>query len=223
MKVWVYIDGFNLYNGILRGTSYKWLDPEKLSYQILTPGSHVEKIKYFTAKVNARPNDPNQPLRQMVYWRALKTLPSIEIIEGHFAVRSVSMPTVASVDNIRNQASAGVNVTGMYPIMERVYKSEEKGTDVNLATHLVHDAHKNEFDTALIISNDSDLKEAIRITTAEIGKVVGIVNPSTNAYASELRQVASFHYRLITNDLAASQFPDPIVVPTGNIIKPSSW
>ena len=98
MKTWVYVDGFNLYNGALRNTPYKWLDPEKLAYRILTPGAIVEKVKYFSAKVIGRPNDPDQPLRQIAYWRALRTLPCIEIIEGQFAVRPVRMPTVTSVD-----------------------------------------------------------------------------------------------------------------------------
>jgi len=64
MKTRVYIDGFNLYYGLLKGTPFKWLDLERFCDQLL-PKNTVEKIYYFTAKVDARPNDPDQPTRQL--------------------------------------------------------------------------------------------------------------------------------------------------------------
>ncbi len=223
MKACVYVDGFNLYNGALRSTSYKWLDLERLAYRILSPGITVEKVKYFSAKVIARPNDPDQPLRQIIYWRALRTLSTVEIIEGKFAVRPVRMPTVASVDRIQADADAGLSVLGQRPTLVDVYKSEEKGTDVNLAAHLVHDAHSGLFDTALLFSNDSDLKEAIRIVRAELGLVVGVVNPSRSRHISELQRSASFSHNLRPSDLSVSLFPDPIPHPSGDIRKPPGW
>ena len=167
MKIWAYIDGFNLYNGALKGTSYKWLDLQTFS-QILRPTDQVSKVKFFTAKVNARHNDPNQPLRQMLYWRALRTISSIEIIEGHFLTKRTHLPEVASLDAIMVQQRAGINTLGMRPTMAHVYRSEEKGTDVNLAVHLVHDAHLGHFDAAVVISNDSDLAGAVHIVRREI-------------------------------------------------------
>jgi hypothetical protein len=41
----------------------------------------------------------------------------------------------------------------------RVIKTEEKGSDVNLATHLLHDAHMGRFELGVVVSNDSDLLE----------------------------------------------------------------
>jgi hypothetical protein len=72
----VFVDGFNLYYGALRGTPYRWLDPLKLS-QMLLPGNRILKVKYFTSRVRARPDDPKQPLRQQVYFRALRTIPNL--------------------------------------------------------------------------------------------------------------------------------------------------
>ena len=138
-------------------------------------------------------------------------------------MRKVKMPTIASVDQMQQDADAGINVIGQRPILVDVYKSEEKGTDVNLAAHLVHDAHSGLFDTALIFSNDSDLKEAIRIVKVELGLVVGVVNPSPGRYASELQNSASFSRELRRSDLAESLFPDPIPHPTGDIAKPRTW
>ena len=70
----VYIDGFNLYYGSLKGTPYKWLDLAELS-SVLLPQDTISRIRYFTAQVNARPHDPQQPVRQQTYLRALPTIP----------------------------------------------------------------------------------------------------------------------------------------------------
>jgi hypothetical protein len=82
MKTYVYIDGFNLYHGCMQYTMYKWLNLRALSEAML-PGHTIEVINYFTAKVSAPPDDPGQPVRQMLYWRALRTLPGLQIIEGN--------------------------------------------------------------------------------------------------------------------------------------------
>jgi hypothetical protein len=63
MKTFVYVDAFNLYFGAVRGTPYKWLDLNQLC-RILLPSHEIVQIKYFTARVNARPSDPDQPTRQ---------------------------------------------------------------------------------------------------------------------------------------------------------------
>ena len=68
----------------------------------------------------------------------------------------------------------------MRPNMVKVYRSEEKGTDVNLAVHMVHDAHLAKFDAALVLSNNSDLVEAVRIVVKEIGKPVFFTLPMRN-------------------------------------------
>ncbi|EUA68538.1 hypothetical protein I541_5545 [Mycobacteroides abscessus] len=44
----------------------------------------INRIRYFTAKVTPTPNDPDIGNRQQVYLRALRTLPSVSIHEGHF-------------------------------------------------------------------------------------------------------------------------------------------
>jgi hypothetical protein len=74
----VYIDGFNLYYGLLRGTPHRWLDLEQFCDSLL-PKNDVRKIYYFTAKVDARPNDPGQPTRQLAYLNALTSLRRVEV------------------------------------------------------------------------------------------------------------------------------------------------
>ena len=72
------MDGFNLYYGAVKGTPYKWLDISRM-VQLLLPKNKVLKIKYFTALVNSRPQDPDQPIRQQIFLRALRTIPNLEI------------------------------------------------------------------------------------------------------------------------------------------------
>lgn len=125
MKVNVYIDGFNLYYGAVKGTPYRWLNIAQMCH-LLLPDDHIQQIKYFTALVHPRPRDLDQRIRQETYIRALETIPNLSVIYGFFLVHEVTMPLVAPV--------------GGYA---RVYKTEEKGSDVNLATHLLVDGFQN--------------------------------------------------------------------------------
>ena len=65
----IYIDGFNLFYGAVKGTQYKWLDVSKLA-ELLLPRHEITQIHYFTALVKARPNNPQQVQRQELYLRA---------------------------------------------------------------------------------------------------------------------------------------------------------
>ena len=88
MRTWVYVDGFNLYYGALKGTPHKWLDLAALARQVLPATHTVEKIKYFTARVSGAA-DPDAPRRQHLYLSALSTLPEIEIHYGRFLSKAV--------------------------------------------------------------------------------------------------------------------------------------
>lgn len=59
MKTNVYVDGFNLYYGAVRGTPYKWLDLRKLC-ALLLPKSEIHRIRYFAALVDSTPSDPSE-------------------------------------------------------------------------------------------------------------------------------------------------------------------
>ena len=142
MKTTVYVDGFNLYYGAVKGTPHKWLDLDKLC-RFLLPKNQIAIIKYFTAIVSARPNDPDKPTRQLTYIRALRTLPNVEIVLGTFLTHNVSMLVAGP------PTSPAQYVT--------VVRTEEKGSDVNIAAHMINDGHKQEYDVAVLISNDSDL------------------------------------------------------------------
>jgi uncharacterized LabA/DUF88 family protein len=200
----VYIDGFNLYYGMLRGTLYRWLDVARLC-DILLPRHTIHRIRYYTALVRARSTDPGQRTRQLVYLRALRTLPAPTIHEGHFLSHIVSMPLAS-------------NPRHTVPVI----KTEEKGSDVNLATHLIVDAFRNDFDVAVVVSNDSDLLEPIRIVRTELGKQMGLLVPHAKA-SRALVPHATFIKRIRSHVLAASQFPYEVSDLKGTFHKPPSW
>ena len=93
LKTYVYIDAFNLYFGALKKTPHRWLDLSKLCQHLL-PKNDVTRINYYTALVKAHPKDPQQPVRQQTYLRALRTDPRIKIHLGHFLTHNIQMPTV---------------------------------------------------------------------------------------------------------------------------------
>ena len=103
-----------------------------------------------------------------------------------------------------------------------VLKTEEKGSDVNLAIHLLNDAWKDQYECAVVVSNDSDLAESIKFVTQQNKKVVGVINPRIgNAPARELMKHASFYKKINKGVLKSSQLPDPI--PGSSIHKPTTW
>ena len=118
----VYVDGFNLYYGCLKKTSYKWLDLKALFSNLLDTSNEIVKIKYYTAYISSRNNDDSH-LRQKYYLQALeKYIPEIEIHYGHYLTHIIR-----------------AKVANPPPSFIDVFKTEEKGSDVNLALHLLKD------------------------------------------------------------------------------------
>jgi hypothetical protein len=207
-KTWVYVDGFNLYYGAVKDTPYKWLDIQRLC-ELLLPNHSINRIKYFTARVSARPDDPGKPTRQQIYLRALRTIPNLEIIYGSFLSHEVMMPLA--------QPPAGGSR------FVRVIRTEEKGSDVNIATHLVHDAFRANFESAVLITNDSDLQEPVRIVQEELALEVGILNPHRQTASRVLTRRASFIKQIRSGALRASQFPEVLHDKRGEFRKPRMW
>ena len=177
MRTYAYIDGFNLYYGALKDTAFKWLDLGVLIPLMLGHKHDVACIKYFTAKVKVSETDPRQSERQETYLRALREprdgIPPVEIHFGHFQRRSTRMP--------RSPFGTG---------WVEVIKTEEKGSDVNLAVHLLNDAWLDAYECAVVVSNDSDLAEAMRLARGR-GKVIGFIPPAMKRGAGLRRCCAS--------------------------------
>ena len=105
-----------------------------------------------------------------------------------------------------------------------VKESEEKGSDVNLATRLLIDGFKGEYEQAVVVSNDADFAGAMRSVRDDLGLKATLVNPDArNTSPNDLAKAATYVKRLWKSHLRISQFPDSLVDPVGVITKPANW
>ena len=204
-KTNVYIDGFNFYYGCIRGTPYRWLDLGRFC-QTVFPKNRIHRIRYFTALVKPTPQDPTQPQRQLTYLRALGTIPNLSIHYGRFSVTTKRRWLANTCP----------------PRRVEVIHVEEKGSDVNLASHLLIDGFDGDYDVAIVVSNDSDLLEPIRLVRSRLGRTVGLLNPYKKT-AVDLRGEADFYRDVRESALRSCQFPTTLIDANGTIVKPAEW
>jgi uncharacterized LabA/DUF88 family protein len=211
----VYVDGFNFYYAAFdsaRGAlpqAYKWLDLRRLC-ELALPANRATAIRYFAAKISATNSDPGKPARQESYLAALRTVPGLSIHLGHVVVNQKYLKAVAPAPGEAKR-----------PL---VYVPEEKGSDVNLASYLVLDACREELDVAVIVSNDSDLEEPVRIVREALGKTVGVLRVDAEPRRCVFAGQVDFIKPLRRAHFSGSQFPDAIVDSTGATIRrPSEW
>lgn len=214
MKTFLYVDGFNLYYSALKDTPHRWLDPVALAARAF-PKNQIVAAKFFSAKVTALPGNPQQPMRQMIYWRALRTLPNLSIIEGDFRTRKTRAKVVTPPPNTIE-----------------VFKTEEKGSDVNLGAHLLMDGFLGLYEAAIVITGDSDLVTPIRMVRSQLLKPVGVLNPQRLSgpncrpvrQSAGLQNAASFYQNGVSwNQLANAQLPPSLADSHGTFMKPLTW
>lgn len=198
----MYIDGFNLYNGLKakHGGKYNWLDLEALVRRLLKPDQTLVGLRYFTASVR---DDPSALQRQSSYLGALGThCPGIEIIMGRFQEKKARCRSCGSE-----------------------WKTfEEKETDVNLAIRLLEDGINNEFDVALLISADSDLCPPVRALKRirPRAQVIAFFPPKRRS--DELRRTVDAALTIPDRDIRNSLLPDTVRRGDGVVYtRPRSW
>lgn len=226
----VYVDGYNLYYGRIRGTAFKWLDPVALSERLLKeqdPSSSVSALRYFSAHCLARFATHGQAsvLAQQSYLRALvaRHHPRLTIQLGSHSFDRNGALLPAYVEGQPFDRSNRV----------RVWKLEEKQTDVNLALAMYRDACSGEFEQLVVVSNDSDVAPALKAIRSDFPALaLGVVTPkhppdSDRTHRNTLSSLSDLadwtrHY-LRDEELAACQLPAR--VPTGKrpIDKPVHW
>lgn len=166
-------------------------------------------------------------------WRAVMNLP----VGGHTisspspAILPVGTHDVASLSQclaVSNYPPKGQRrpknsaaVPAANAVKAEVHTMEEKGSDVNLAAHLLNDAWKDLYDAAVVISNDTDLTAPLRMVTQERKKTVFLVCPARRPASPKLVTVSTYVRHIHRATLAAAQFPD--AVPGTTIRKPSTW
>ena len=153
---------------------------------------------------------PLQPRRQLVNLRALETLPGLEIHYGRFRSGTKRRPLTNPVPGL--------------PASMWFLESEEKRSDVNLATRLLVDGFNGEYEQVVVVSNDADLAGAMRYVRDGLGRRVTLINPdSKNTSPRDLAAAATYVKRLWKSHLRRSQLPDTLTDEVGDISKPTGW
>ncbi len=212
-RVIAYIDGFNLYYGLrAKGwRRYYWLNLQKLVKNLLKPDQKLIRVKYFTARISS--GDEKMPVRikeemeakrrrQMIFLEALGTLDDFYIFEGHYLTNAV----------ICKKCGFSWN------------KPEEKMTDVNIATELIMDAFNDQYDTAFLISGDSDLVPSILAVLEKFDnkRIVAAFPP--RRVSERIKQVVSGYFTIGESKIRRSRFPDEVKKPDGYILRrPYEW
>ena len=210
-RVIAYIDGFNLFYSSLKGTKYKWLDLWSMCSALLRADQELIAVKYFSALVGSFAGDQSRSDRQRFYLEALQTNPKVEVKLGYFSTHRVKMPAADDFEK------------GKISLVE-VIKTEEKGTDVNLAVQMAVDAKDNKFDCAMLFSNDSDMAYAVQIATKECKKQVGLYIARKAVTFKVLRRNITYIRSITPKILASHQFPDEIITESKRVIrKPNDW
>jgi uncharacterized LabA/DUF88 family protein len=200
-RVISYIDGFNLYFG-LRDKGWRrfyWLNVQLLVQNLLKFNQELIMTKYFTARVIGA---TDKEKRQSTFIEALETLSNLEIFYGKYQLNPRECPPCGFKDQVPN----------------------EKMTDVNIAVEIFSDAAKDKFDTALLLSADSDLAPLVRAVknTFTHKRIVVAFPPKRESV--ELRNIAHACLRIGRANFARSLFPDKVKKPDGFILqRPPSW
>jgi len=200
-NVALYIDGFNLYHGLKskHGRKFLWLDLEAVAQRLLRPGQQLVAVRYFTASVR---NDPPAQARQNAYIGALRVATSVDIVLGRFQEKHPSCFRCGST--------------------WRTY--EEKETDVNIAVAMLEDGVNEVFDTAVVLSADSDLCPAVRALgrLRPQKRVVAVFPPHRRS--DDLRRVVHASFTLGDALIRQSQLPATITEASGTTYqRPPRW
>jgi len=203
-RVIAYIDGFNLYFGLKHKgwKRYYWLDLVALAVDLLKPGQILIETHYFTARIRTAGNNHADMQRQADYLDALATLDDLHIHYGHY---------------LRKPRKC-------YGCGAQWMDYEEKMSDVNIAVQLLADAFDNRFDTALIVSADSDLTTPVQFIRKRFQDKRIIVAQPPGRNSAELRKAANAAFTLSKTKMRQNQLPDTVTTPTGYTLhRPATW
>lgn len=202
-RVQCFVDGFNLYHAVadLKLNHLKWLNLRKLAQAFIKPTQEVlESVFYFSAYPTWLEGSYR---RHQIYVKALEAM-GVTAVIGHFKEKQ------------KKCLKCGVKWCA----------HEEKQSDVNFALHLLHQAHLDGFDKALLVTADSDLCPAIDLVldTFPEKELVILTPPNRYQIAREIRS------KVVTNKikqkhLVASLLPEKIYNDAGQIIctRPSEY
>ena len=213
MRTICYIDGFNLYYG-LREANLRhlyWLNVRAMAAQLVSTPYRLAGTRYFTARISgSHPDDsPEQAeerektrLRQTTYLEALGTLHHLDIFEGQFLLKR------ATCQHCRR----------------KMHLPEEKMTDVCIATELMQDAFLDRFDSAIVVSADSDLVPPIEAIRRHFPDKPVLVAFPPRRFSQRLQIAATYVLPIWRRTLERSQLPETLHKRDGTVLRrPAEW
>lgn len=241
MRVGAYIDGFNLYyagRDHFRDRAdpppWKWLDVRAMVAAFASwEGSVVDRVVYCTA-LRDRDGDATSLADQATYLAALERHGSVDLIEygvyvsriknGVLVDRTSRPPVVVPAPGPAGLPARPVRLSGGGTgLLVGIRAYEEKGSDVNVGTHLLHDVFTGRVEAAIVVTNDSDLALPVRMARERVP--VGTINPGLRSLAGRLRGTPSAgagrHWwrRLAADDFVRHQMPEQV----GPHRRPDGW
>lgn len=229
-----YVDGFNLYRGLLKDRpSLRWLDLRTFCAS-RWPDHELQKVYFFTSRAKERFPGDAAPRRQHAYIRALEST-GVEVVYGKFAKnidwlrlngelhREFLDPNLEDPDGfIQEQVDRAADFAAPDMIKANVWRFGEKGTDVNLASQLLFDAWTEGLEAALVVTGDSDLVKPIHMLTSSLIEVKTLV-PSITKPALMLRTASTYTETIHPSWLKACQLPEKILLRGSVLTKPEKW
>jgi hypothetical protein len=245
-RVGVYVDAFNVYYRARtvcgRGTAgWRWVDLAGLAMDLINPriwpNPRLARFAYCTAPRD-RAGDPSSLADQQTYIGALRTHTPIAVITDGKYVPRPKTGVLLERDGKppKRVVSPGISALpawlpaeevtgpeGQTELLVSVSTFEEKGSDVNVASHLLIDVLTDQVDAAIVLSNDSDLR--FPLEQARLHVPVATINPGAGPTASDLRGDCDAgvgrHWwrRLRASDYHCHQLPDRV----GAFAKPAGW
>ncbi len=226
LRTIVYVDGYNLYYGLLRLNGLKWLDLNRLFQSHIlpykSPDANLVKVKYYTADIKSQFAKLGKASEQAQgqYHRALRSDfgGNIEIISSYHTTEKSSAIKYKDPPDLNDTID--------------IWKIEEKQTDVKLALQMYIDASKGECEQIVLCTNDNDLAPALENIKADfphlqIGLVIPRLDPrlgNNRPPAGELRKYASWYLPHIKDGaLRDSLFPNIVKGKRKPAIKPQHW
>ena len=212
-KVSFFVDGFNLYYSLKEASQrdpqhrcFKWLDLKKYLTQFLRPTEVLQEIFYFSAFYPWKSNhplkaNPSKEIRHRVFKQAIEPT-GIKTFFGHFQKKTIYCPL----------CRGGFE------------RPEEKKTDVHIASVMIREAVKNSFDTATLVSGDTDFAPAIEVIKELYpSKRVAVLFPFRRVN-DNFKPVAHYTQRTKLANVVDCLFPDPLILPGGSLLScPPEW
>jgi hypothetical protein len=188
---------------------FKWLDLVAFCRAAL-PRNDVQLVRYFTAPLDPSRGRDGQRARQEAYPAALRTTPGLVTHYGQF------------VEHAKLQWLVDAPLRG--PKKALVWIPEEKGSDVNLASHLLVDGFTGHYEVAVVVSNDADLLEPVRLVRTVLGLPVGVIKVEGGQRACVFAKQADFVPTVRRSHFTAAQLPLTITTADDKTItKPREW